>query len=168
MAISQALQEAYASVTHDAVIYHTLAINHPTFSAPVYVIDGVEADMSLPLESGGSVTFIATAFMVTPPGVNDSGPQPAKIRVDNVAGLLAPYLESAVLSGSPITVTYRAYTTKDLSGPGDVIPGLILRKVTLMPSAAEGELRWEEIDLAAFPRLTYDQTLYPAIHSGWF
>jgi hypothetical protein len=40
--------------------------------------------------------------------------------------------------------------------------------VTLTPTAAEGELRWEETDLAAFPRLTYEQTLYPAIHNGWF
>lgn len=162
------MQEAYAAVDHDGVIYDTLEIDHPAFDAPIYVIAGVEADITLPLETGSSVSFIATAFEFSPPGTSDSGPTPAKVKIDNVAGLMAPYFDQAVLSGAPISVTYRSYTTKDLSGPGDVVGGLTLRQATLSPTSAEGELRFEEIDLQAFPRRTYDQDKYPSVHNGWF
>lgn len=161
------MAEAYASAPRQHTILETLELRHPAFTTPVRVVTGVGEDQTLPLGSGqGSAIFTAMDISVTPPGFSEDGPGQAKLRIDNVSGLLLPYLRDAVASTQPITVTYRAYTTADLSQPGDVITDLELREVTLTATAAEGTLSFKEIETQAFPLRTYDLESYPALQNG--
>ncbi|EJW12729.1 Transcriptional regulator [Rhodovulum sp. PH10] len=158
------MQEAYAANPAGEVVIETLELDHVGFAEPVRIASNVEDDVLLPLVAGGDpVTFRALAVAVTLPGVSEDGPTPMRVRIDNVSGLLLPYLRAAIQSTAPISVVYRAYTSADLTGPGDVIDGLQLRSVDLTATTAEGEVSFREVAMEAFPRATYDGTFYPAL-----
>lgn len=164
MTLTAAMQEAYAANPGGEIVIETLELDHVTFEAPVRIAANVDEDVALPLTSGGpDVAFKALAVSVTLPGVSEDGPTPMRIRIDNVSGYLLPYLRAAIQSTAPIGVIYRAYTSIDLSAPGDVIDGLQLRSVDLTATSAEGAVGFREIEMEAFPRRTYDQTFYPAL-----
>ncbi|MBS7698777.1 MULTISPECIES: DUF1833 family protein [unclassified Chelatococcus] len=164
MSLTEAMEESYASAARGDIIYETVEMDHVAFAAPVRVITGVDEAMSLPLALGGpTVLFEPLQVSITLPGVTEDGPTPAKVRIDNVSGLLLPYLREAIRATAPIKVIYRAYTTADLTQPGDVINDLELRSVTLNETYAEGSLGFREIELQAFPLKTYDDTFYPAL-----
>jgi hypothetical protein len=106
---------------------------------------------------------VACQVSITLPGVGQDGPTPAKVSIDNVSNLLLPYLRDAVQANSPISVVYRAYTSADMTQPGDVVDGLELWDVDLTAVSAEGTLKFRELELQAFPLSTYDQSYYPAL-----
>ena len=166
MSVTDAIAEAYASQPAGEKTIETLEFNHVTFDAPVRVATGGLENIDLPLVLGGDpVTFLATQISVTLPGATADGPTPMKISVDNVASLLLPYLRAAVGATDPIAVTYRAYTSLDLTQPGEVIGDLELRDVDLTAASAEGSVGFREIELQAFPLATYDEQYYPALQN---
>jgi hypothetical protein len=87
------------------------------------------------------------------------------VRIDHVSRLLRPYLTDAVQAGAPIAVTYRAYLAGEAQ-PGEVIDGMELWSVSLTATAAEGTLKFRELELQAFPLAIYDQTYYPALQDA--
>ena len=166
--LTQAMQEAYAAVLSSVVILHTLELNHPAFATPIRVVtgdDGLPAaqTVALTLESGETVDFMAMAFDVTPPGFDDKGPTPGRIRIDFVSGELIEPLEAAATTSGVIEVTYRAWRSDQRGEPGDVVKGLKLRRVGLNETAAEGDVGFDEVGKQAFPRQTYSIDLYPAL-----
>jgi hypothetical protein len=167
-ALTDAMIEAYAYTKTNVRIYETIELNHATFSSPIYLISGVEDDMTLPTAEGGgsSKLFKASAVNVILPGSSEDGPTPARITLDNVSGLLIEPLNGAMASDQPITVVYRAYSSEDLTKPGDIIGGLELWDVTVDVATATGTLRYRELELQAFPLATYDETYYPAIQDA--
>ena len=158
----QARDEAYASAPVDTFVRHVVELDHPSFTAPLFFMAGVEDDVAIKLETGASVTAIACAFDVVPPGFEDSGPTPASLQIDGVSYKLFPVLRGAVGAGA-IKVTYRAYLGDDLNTVVDLIDGLELKKVTLSAASAQGELTFKEIATQAFPRRTYDIETYPGL-----
>lgn len=166
MSLTEAMEEAYAANPHGESVIETVELNHPTFDEPVRVASGVDDDITLPLELGGEpVLFKAIGFSAVLPGASEDEPTPMKLRVNDANGVLTPYLKAAVGSTWPIEVTYRAYTTTELTRPGDVIGRLFLSDVDQDASGAEGALTFQEIELQAFPLATYDQTYYPMLQN---
>lgn len=166
--VTQAMQEVYAAVPSNVVTLHTLELDHPAFVTPIRVVtgdDGTPAAQEVPLtlETGEEVDFIAFGFDVTPPGFDDKGPTPGRIRIDAVSGELWDPLEAAATSSGAIAVTYRAWRHDQRGEPGDVIKGLKLRRVGLSETAAEGDVGFDEVGKQAFPRQTYSIDLYPAL-----
>ncbi len=166
--LSAAMEEAYASAPANVVILHTLELYHPSWGTPVRLVtgdDGLDAAevVALTLENGTVANFTAMAFDVTPPGFDEDGPTPGKIRVDGVSAMLVPYLEAVAVSAGTISVTYRAYRSDARFEPGDVITGLRMRQVSVSATAVEGEVGFEEVGGQAFPRATYDIDNYPGL-----
>lgn len=168
MALSGALQEAYAVVDVSGDILHTLEFNHPTFDAPQRFVQGTRIPgeyetVALPVPGNPAALFKVVDFGFTLPSQEEGGVSRAKIRIDNVSGQLQDALRGAISSDYPFTLIYRTYSTNDLDNP-EVYFGLNLRKVALNAYSAEGELSYEEFDMQAFPRLTYDLDLYSALY----
>lgn len=168
------MEEAYAAAPADVGLIHMLSLHHATFEdGPIHVCMGVEADITVTLETGATVTMTADpasdsqnrvlAFDFTPPGYSDDGPTSARLGLDNVSGKLMPHLKAAVGAGTAIAVIYRAYREDDLSEPGEVIEGMRLKSVELSPTRAEGDLTFEDTSTQAFPRVTYGIDEYPAL-----
>jgi len=164
MSLSEALVEAYANAPADEIVIETLEIDHPTFDAPIRIATGIEEDIDLPLaENGQEVTHKALQVIVIPPGVTEDGPTPMRVRIDNISLFLLPHLRDALQGTAPLSVVYRAYTTSDLSKPGEVIGGLQLRSVTMTAAWVEGTVGFREIERQAFPLRTYDEEFYPTL-----
>jgi hypothetical protein len=166
--LTQAMEEVYAAVPSSVVVLHTVEANHASFPTPIRVVtgdDGLAASQLVPLtlETGETVDFTAMAFDVTPPGFDDKGPTPGRIRLDLVSGELIEPLEAAATSAGAIEVTYRAWRSDQRGAPGDVVKGLKLRRVALSETAAEGDVGFDEVGKQAFPRQTYSIDLYPAL-----
>lgn len=167
MSLTEAIKLAYAANPAGETIIETIELDHVTFAAPIRVACNVHEDIDLPPADGEpAVTFTALGVDVTLTGVDDDGPTEMRVRMDLVQELLLPYLEDAVAATAPFEVTYRAYTSLDLSKPGDVISGLQLKMATLTATSAEATVTYPEIETQAFPLRTYDATSYPALTNG--
>lgn len=166
MSLTAALQEAYAANPAGEIVIETIELNHSTFDTPARIAADCEDDISLPIVLGGSpVLFKAIPVVVTLPGFTDAGPTPMKISVKNITNYLIPYLRLAQATVEPIEVTYRAYTTLDLTQPGDELTGFRLGKINATPMDAEATVQLKEIEMQAFPLATYDETYYPALQA---
>lgn len=154
---------AYQSQPVGVTEIETLEWNHPAFESPVYIACGIEDDIMLPLTHGGEpVLFKAVSVQILLPNHTAEGFTPFRIVADNVGNFLRPHIKAASVGSYPITLTYRSYVTSDLTKPGEVIPGLEMRGVSLNAIAASGTLSFKEIELHAYPLATYDEEFYPA------
>lgn len=177
MSISAAMEEALASAPRDVEIIETVELTHPSLSGPIrlmsapddtgfsyHEIDGKRVPyMELPLTFGGTpVEFVVCAFEVVPPGFGDDGPTPARMSIDNVSGYVHEKLKN--LSGNnSLGFTYRAYRSDDLTAPGEVISGLLIREVEITATQVSGQPELDDISTQAFPRVTYTMEDYPGL-----
>jgi hypothetical protein len=166
MSLTDAVREAYADPDVDDDILDTLEMDHPTFATPVRIIANADSDMELPLEnSQGMALFQACPVSIQLTGFDDDGPTQGQVRIDNVSGMLEPYLREAVKAGKPLTVIYRGYVMSDLTKPGELRGGMLLSRVSLSPTSAIGTLEpATKADRMAFPRITYSLAKYRALH----
>jgi len=163
--LTEAMREAYASPEYDEVIIDTLHLDHASFERPIYIACNVPENIPLPIEENGPLyEFVAMGIRVTPPSFDDDGMSSAQVQIDNVSGLLEGHTRAAVQGGTPIAVTYRAYTSSDLTRPGELYSGLLLKRVSLTATMATGTLEMPEHETQAFPRLIYSLADYPALH----
>ncbi len=167
MVLSVALEEAYAAVDVKGDILDTIEIDHPTFGVPLRFvrgtpIRGVRETLQLPVAGNPAADFTIVEFSFTRPGQQEGGTTKAKIRVDNVSRLLQVVLREAAASDQAFDITYRAYSTLDPNNP-EIYDGLRMASVSLSALSAEGDLYYEEIEMKAFPGLTYNLDDYPAL-----
>lgn len=163
--LTEAMKEAYASPEYDEVVIDTLQLDHASFERPIYIACNVPENIPLPIvEYGPLFEFVAMGIKITPPSFDDDGMGSAQVQIDNVSGLLERHARAAVQGGTPILVTYRAYTSSDLNQPGEVYSGMLLKRVSLTATMATGTLEMPEHETQAFPRLTYSVADYPALH----
>ncbi|MBI5111296.1 MAG: DUF1833 family protein [Rhodovulum sp.] len=166
MSVTEAMREAWAANPAGETIIETIELDHVTFDQPVRIACNVSEDVDLPPAAGADpVTWTAIAVSVVPPGVDDGGPSPMRLGIDLLSQHLLPYLEAATAATSPISVTYRSYTTADLSRPGELITGLELRVASLTATEAQVTVAWPQTATRAFPRATYDSIFYPALQN---
>ncbi len=171
--LTSAMEEAYASAPANVVLFHTLELYHATFGGPVLILtgeEGVEPASTISLFAEATAwrpamwcDFTALAFDVTPPGYDDDGPTPAKVRIDGVSDLLFPFIEAAAGAANTISVIYRTYRSDVRFEPGDVIAGLKMRQVVVTATSVEGALSFDEVGEQAFPRVTYNLDDYPGL-----
>lgn len=169
MALSAALEEAYAAVDVSGDLYDTLEFNHVTLPAPLRFVRGTRVPgeyetLNLPVAGNPSAEFTVVDFGFQRPGYDEGGSTKARITVDNVSRILQGVLRDAIAADQPFAVTYRCYSTNDLNNPEEYT-GLRMSTVTLNALSAEGDLFYEEVELQAFPRRTYSLDLYPALYN---
>lgn len=120
--LSQALKEAYAAAPTNSIIYHTIEINHPSFSQPIRLVrDMVDLVATLeataPHNPSTAVTFIAFRFDIVPPDSSPVAVPQCILEIDNVDRSIMAQVQVASASTSVTTVIYREYLSTDLSAP---------------------------------------------------
>lgn len=120
--LSAAIKEAYAVAPANVIIYHTLELWHPAFSAPIRVVRDYEdltatLEASAPRNANQAVTFIAFNFDFTKPEVSSTGVPQITITMDNVDRAIVANIEAALSSTELVTVIYREFISTDLSSP---------------------------------------------------
>jgi uncharacterized protein (TIGR02145 family) len=104
--LSEALQEAYASASTEDVVVDTLEVVAGT--QHLYLCRGF-TPITLKLEDGSSHEFLPIPFEFNLPGQDSTGAQTLNVGVENVDGTVASFVQSALLSNTPIYVKYRSY-----------------------------------------------------------
>jgi len=171
--LNEARAEALASAAHGGLVYDTLELWHPSFiengnPAPIRAVND-SADLVARLEAdaprnpGASVTFTASSFRLTLPASDESLTGRGSISVGNVAGALYPLLKNALGVAAPLQVFYREYLAADLDQPSMILAPFTLRKVTLDLQTVTGDIVFEELELATFPRRIYTISEFPAL-----
>lgn len=161
--LSQALKEAYASAPSDVIVYHTLEINHPAFSQPIYVVRDF-ADLNANLETGAPVTFLRFAFDLIKPEVSATGVPQLTLEMDNVSREILANIQLAMLTTSLITITYREYISSDLTGPQNDPPmAMVLTSISADVFRIRATASFGDLNNKRFPNEEYTAERFPGL-----
>lgn len=162
-ALSEAIKEAYASAPVGQVIFHTLELWHPAFSAAIRVVRH-ESAIDARIEAGAArnagevVAFIGYAFDIVPPEQTSTGLPQCVIEIDNVDQTILAQIDLAVVESDPIIVIYRAYLSDALLDGPQNIPPMELSLITV--SATTFRIRatagFPDLLNLRFPKRDYD------------
>ena len=160
---SEALKEAFAVCRADEVIYSTLELNHTSFTQPIYVVND-RAPLTVPLETGTTVTFVAFSFdLILPEVTADSVPM-MEIKLDNISRDILTQVKLAMGSTSKIAAIHRFYSSRDLSGPQNDPPLeadlLKIRADVFRITAGAG---FYNVTNKRFPFTEYDLQTFPGL-----
>lgn len=167
--LTDAIREAYASAPVDDVVYHTLEIRHPDFTAPIRVVRdwadlAATLEDSAPEDAGTEVTFIRFAFDFMRPEMSSAGVPQMTIEIDNVDRSIVANIEAAAGSPDRITVIYREYLSSDLSAPQNDPPlSLTVLSVTADVFRVRAVCGWYNMENARFPTLEYSPETFPGL-----
>lgn len=169
--LSEALKEVYASAPTDIVHLETLEIRHPAFTQPIRVVKdyvnlSAKLEATAPLEAGEVVEFIAFAFDLTLPEVQDSGVPELEIKMDNIAVEILQNIELAMPQIDKLEVTYRIYLDVDAvsHGPHNNPP----LHLTVTSVSADSRVITAKASIAdfvhkRFPSKDYDDVTFPGL-----
>lgn len=164
--LTDAIAEAYASVSTGVDYYETVELDHPLWVDPLRLISGYKGGttINLPPALGDTpVAFTTAGMQITLPSDGPDGPSGMKLIIMAATADIVPHLRLAAEGMDPITVVYRQYVTTQLDRPGEVVDGVDIKEVATDGSSASADMVFEEIETQAFPLPTYDDTYYPAL-----
>ena len=166
---SQALAEAYATQTQ-ALLYNTLEISHPSFTQPIYLVQGYDNVMAriedgAENNSGQVVEFVAGAWDFVLPEIAEGVMPQLKLTLGNVSREVTKYLQLAAQNPSPIKATYRPYTEDTLLIGPQIDPPLTLEITDATADAYQvtTTANMEDIFNAKFPSKVYKQSTHPTL-----
>ena len=167
--LSEAIREAYASAPVGLIIYDTLEINHPTFTAPIRIVRD-HADLTAYLEDdapanpGEEVTFIGYAFDVVKPEITPDGVTSMRIVIDNVSRMIAASIDAALESTDYVTIIYREYISTDLTGPQNDPPiKLYVTAITVDAFKITATCGFPNLANRRFPTQEYSAEEFPGL-----
>lgn len=173
--LSEALKEAYASAPSDVILLHTLELRHPTFvddhgnpTAIRVVRDHVNhtctLENSAPLNPGEAVEFVAMAFDLELPPVNNTPTPEISVTIDNVSTEMIAYLDRAIETQDMIELTYRPYLSDDLTTPQMDPPiTLVITDIHVDCYKITATARMMDIGNKSFPSENYTVKNYPGL-----
>lgn len=149
MSLDDAWAEGEANCTVDADIFITVELRHPGFVddeanlvRPRYVLDvmarrlGIEADAAF--DAGETVEFLPAAFECERPEQAQGKAPTARMRIDDVTGELAAYLDKATAYRADLTVIVRGYRSDYPAAPSYGPLELALTDITVDSTGVEG------------------------------
>jgi hypothetical protein len=143
---------------------------HPTFTdRPRIVADRqnflgiLEADA--PYNAGELVQFAAMPIEVLLPEENmESAAPTVTMRLDNVAGILTPYLNMALETLDPIEVIIREFASDDNSAPARLPPiRMVVRSASVGETSVTLQAAYSDPANRGFPTKDYIATQYPGL-----
>lgn len=169
-AMSAALREAYASAPAAGVIFHTLELGHPSFTAPIRVVrDRVPLDARIEPSAawtpGAMATFIPWAFDLVPPDLTATAVPQCTVEIDNVSPEITAQLLGVLGAGQPVTCVYRQYLDDSLDLGPEYDPPLLmqLKLASVTPLRIRATAGFPDLLNMAFPRLAYGLDRFPGL-----
>ena len=167
--LSQAIREAYAAAPAGQVIYHTLELNHPAFSAPIRVVRDyadlfAKLESSAPYDAGTYQNFVRFAFDFTKPDMSATGVPQITITIDNVDRSIVSNIESAMGTADMVTAIYREYLSTDLICPQNDPPiHMTIMTITADVFKVTAVAGFVDLVNRRFPSTAYDTTTFPGL-----
>ena len=123
--MTPAEQEAYANCRADRVHLVTLELSHPAFTDTLFVVRD-NHDLSATLD-GQPVVFRACWFDITRPPISEDPDPSLTIQIDNVSGLLTPYLMAASKAPDLTDLIFRPYEWREEDSTAECLSELRLK-----------------------------------------
>lgn len=161
--LSQPALEHAASANADDVALHTLQIDHPDFTAPLYLVNN-HTSVTATLETAEEVEFVAFAFDFRLPDLEQAQSPDLEIAIDNVSREILYYIDLASQSQSLATITYRLYLASDLTEPQNS-PPLVLTVLGVSADVFRVRITAGFSNFAnlRFPREDYTAARFPGL-----
>nr|WP_210302094.1 DUF1833 family protein [Methylobacterium brachythecii] len=176
------MEESYASGDDEGVEVVGLAIDHPSFPAPVYMVRDVANNfgnpgdtIGLPIAEGGpKLPHLLLAFTVIRPGADRDGPTDGKLQIDGASDEINALLEGTIGYDEEIRVSLRFYRVLPgqldaVTGPDDDgLNGLLMTEVAIDATQASGTIAWPDGRNQNVPtgdNAFFDRDNYPALFS---
>lgn len=119
---------------------------------------------SAPENPGEMVAFIALAFNLDLPPVDNIPVPEITVSIDNVGREISDALDEAAISQDKIEVTYRPYISTDIEGPQMDPPiTLFLADASADPLQVTGRARLLDVGNRAFPSKSYTFKNFPGL-----
>jgi hypothetical protein len=167
--LSQAIKEAYAAAPVGVIIYHTLELWHPAFTAPIRVVRDY-ADLSAKLEASAPrnastfVTFTAFNFDFTKPDVSPDNVPSITITMDNADRSIVANIEAALGTTDLVTVIYREFISTDLTAPQNNPPlAMTILSVKADVFKVTATAGFPNLMNKRFPTLAYTAEVFPGL-----
>lgn len=167
--LSQAIKEAYASAPSNVLIYHTLELRHPAFTAPIRVVRDYE-DLTATLEATAledastAVLFVRFDFDFTKPEVSASGVPQMAIEIDNVDRSIVANVEAALETTDLVQATYREFISTDLTAPQNDPPiHMTLMSISAYVFRVKAVAGFPDLVNRRFPSTAYDAETFPGL-----
>lgn len=168
--LSEALKEAFVTAPTDEVIYHTLELWHPAFSAPIRVVrDYANIDAMIEAtaarDAGTVVPFTAYAFNVIPPDLSAASMPQCTIEIDNISRDIMAQVDLAVLQSDKTTVIYRSYLSNSLTAGPQNDPPLEMEIITMSanPLRLSATAGFSNLLDKRFPGLDYSLEIFTGL-----
>jgi hypothetical protein len=165
---STALRQVYASAPAGEIIWPTLELSHPLWSAPYYLTSApVAFTAALDSGSGGAtVTFQPFPFSVVLPTVDGAGQQDLSVTLTNADPLIAQAVAQAHADPTTrITAVYREYLSgvAGSAGPQSAPIRLTFPVIQITEEAVTGIAGRSDVLNRRFPGLWYDVARFPGL-----
>lgn len=153
------LNRLYAS-SGEEVIIETLQIN--IGDDVLYLCDGYD-DITATTETGDVLTFTASAIAVALPARNSDGTQDLQFAVSNIDGEASTAIMKALDNLDGAAITYRKYTSDDLSLPAEPPYTLTVKSGYWKGATAQITAGYMNVLDTAWPRYRYTLPFYPGL-----
>ncbi|OIX96206.1 ArsR family transcriptional regulator [Serratia fonticola] len=153
------LNRLYASGGEEVII-RTLQIDID--SGTYWLTQGYD-DITATLENGQTVTFIASALDVALPARNADGTQDLKFAISNVDGVVSGAIRDALDNDEIGTLTFRTFTTDDLSAPANPPFTLTIKGGYWKATEVQTTAGYMNILDTAYPRRRYNLVQHPGL-----
>lgn len=160
--MSEALERIYASAPADAFAIHTLEVGNDAFSEPFRFVQGYQ-DLEATLETEETVTFMGAGIGMSLPKRGIQGREDLTFQLDGVTGEAVQAIRAAMDAGGPTTVTYRVFSSADLSSPLENPVVLIATAAKITFSSVAIIATFRDFVNKAWPRLRYTLDLTPGL-----
>lgn len=159
--MSTLLQTIYASTPSDYILLPTLEIKSEAFDT-LYLVNGYE-DISAKLETGQTVTFVATAMDVSIPNRDNSGNQKLIFAIENVTHIAQEIIDKIIDQEKQAFVVFRQYISTILTEPAETPITLSILGGVFSGSTVQIECSYYDILNTTFPRRRYTTDFAPGI-----
>lgn len=152
----------YSSGNSEQVLLQTLELRCAAWPEPILICQGFE-DQVCRIETGASLTFLASAFDIALPKSEGSARQELQFGLDNVSRHAQMLLTQAIDAQVEVTLIRRAYLWPDLSAPADPPNVMTVLGAAFDSSAAQVKAGLLDLLNTRWPRVSYTLELAPGI-----
>lgn len=172
MSLTAAQKEAYARAKNSVIQLWTIELRHPTFVAPLRVVNyksdfSTTLEASAPSNAGEIVLFSALSMRMREPEIDTEADATISVQVDGVPGAVQPYLANANESIFPIQATLRAYQYDVTAGaPIDGAVSILhlqVRHIALTKTTVSLTMGYTNTANRAFPSQNYTPETNPGL-----
>lgn len=169
--MTPAQREAYARANTSLLNMETLEFRHPTFSAPVRIVNYQDPidfplEANAPVNAGETVEFIGLACTVKAADIDAQADAMVTVQIDGVSGVVQTLLAYANQSAVPIDVTVRFYSynvkTGDVDGPVGIIHNQV-RTIAVTKTTVAVAMGYTNSANKKFPSQIYTVTSNPGL-----